>query len=199
MDTQDTHKKLNEITSHIPDFKVTKEYDHGAYISNDKTGMEIFIRLTGGHGGKGNAYMSWPRDENNTCMSARCWSVVSYGESGPTCSFTPTKDAIKIARDITYKVITPGEPLLVKALAKLKERVKAKEAREYGINTLGKLIGEKPYGDGEEIVTKFYDESENDNRTYLEVKAGHDTFNVNISYLSLEHAMALVEMVEDLA
>lgn len=194
--------KLREIVKHIPGFKINNTSEHGGSISNGE--IEVYVRLNGWPAGKGHASVSWPRDENGSCMSAENWRVVDYNTGDPAqCGFNPTKDSRAIARDIQRKVIDPGLPLMALVNAKLIKAKAVKEAREKGIASLGILLNEQVHGQSDDRLTKMYSAKDEDedypDQIYLEVLANHDTFSVNVSRLSLREATKLIKQIERMA
>lgn len=95
----------------LPGWLVSMRHEHLLQFQHEETGAIFCVGTPKGWGAdrhKVEAFMFYPRDENNRSMSARDWGLCKYDESDPNrIGFTSKKSAGAIAKDLQRRLI-PG-------------------------------------------------------------------------------------------
>lgn len=133
--------KVKEIADLLPEWELGKsQYEHGGHlVHKDNPEALIYIRLSGGGGGKGYAGGAAPQSIEGTMMSFSCWRVLEYGAKDPTnINFNPDKPADKIAKDIERRLIPVYMDLLTKALEKKAQDQEYQDKKDQDLKEVAK-------------------------------------------------------------
>ena len=125
----DTNRDGEDSVFAIPAFRVARASD----------GLTIYVG--GEYRGKTwEASLICPRDGVKH-TSFRDLGAIGYNDSPPTASGSVGRDVQAVKKDILRRVVTPGEPIVAKALAKIQKLVERRFAYDAFIRKVCAAIG----------------------------------------------------------
>jgi hypothetical protein len=192
-------KSLSTLLHAEPD---GESYDHGGSLKFDN-GASVFIRLPyyrmNSRDKKGTASGSFPRSADGSCMSAKAWGLIPYGQDSQCdIGFSIEKTPEQIAKDITKRLLPVYLPLYEKALTKLKADQESKARNEKAMAKILKCAG-IAHGScqgSQEFSGYLWDDEKTKSEIYLKGRMSGERASLCFEYLEIEEALEVIKLVK---